>query len=618
MHPATLARALDLIAAGSSCKAASRALRVNNATLARYVTAARAHGGDVAATMEARPAIGRPVLFSPTKRDTHYARFYRLTKESLTVAAYFFARDARVSEPCRTQILAIEEKALHQGKQESWPDSVRRAFRVTPDELARFRGKKHAQQTEMITRRGMFQILEDGSSEAILPGHVWELDDYSANQPFLYKCPHTGAILLGRQILAARDLCSPKWLGFDHIGRPADAYRGEDIVRTLERLFRAWGIPRRLRLERGSWESSFVHGITIKGTQRQWGDLRDLCQIDHVFKSKSKGNIEGGFNVIQRFLGHTGTDLGRHRGEFEEATRRLRQLQSTNADPQTLGFLPQEQSSVLHHAAGQLINSRPMSRRHLGGERVSPDDLTARLGWHTAPFCEDQAWYFLPYKIQRTVRGGCVSTAHKDSGWPQLSFQLNGQRDGVYFENGHQVLIAYDPARPDLGAYVANADLSARNRCAWRMAQCLIPNAPVLPDAPQFNASTILSPHLIGRKKAAAAAATAFRAIQSAAGTPAPAATRESTATDGHHRHATAGDIERPAAPGPQSQISNLKSQIPPQAETGPIPAYVRPHAQQPVPAAAAWSSRAVPATREARAAEISRLRESLFEESTK
>jgi hypothetical protein len=620
MDPAILARALELVSGGMSCKAAAALLGQSNATLARWLIKVKACGGDLQAALDSAAAapIGRPPEFTPTEPELLVAKWYRLTKESVTCAAYFFARDkARVSEPTREVLLAIEEKAIHTGKRESWPESVRRAFRVTPKEMADFRGKKAGIQEEMITRRGMFELLADGTVMDILPGHVWELDDYSANQPFLYKCPHTGSILLGRQILACRDLCSPKWLGFDHIGRPADAYRGEDIVRTLERLFRAWGRPRRLRLERGSWESSFVHGIEVPGMAARWGDLRDLCQIDHVFKSKGKGTIESGFNVLQKWLGHTGTDLGRHRGEFEEATKRLRQLQTTNVDPESLGFLTQEQSGILHHAAGELINSRPMARQHLGGERVSPDDLTARLGWHTTPWHDDHAWYFLPYKALRTVRGGCVRTSHAASGWPQLHFQINGQRDGIYCENGHQILIAYDPARPDLGCRVCNADLSARNRSGWRMGQVLIPAAPVLSDAPQFAAAGVLSPHLPGRKKAAAAAATSFRAIMAAAGTPGPAATKEAAAFDGKGSHATAGDIARPDAPPSALPINNPKSTIinrqsPAPAEHGPIPAYVRPVHHQPLPESPAWSSRAMPATREGRAAEMARLREAL------
>lgn len=595
MERKTLQSALELIATGMSCKQAANRVGVPNATLARWIKRVGDCGGDLDEAL-APKETGRPVVFAPDEFEVTLARWYRLNKESLTVAAYFFARDQRVRPEIREVIEAIEEKALASGRKEDWPESVRRAFRVTEQEKAEFRGKKHAQQTEMVTRRGMFEILADGSSREILPGETWELDDYSTNQPYVFRDPSSGDLLLGRQVLACRDLSAARWLGFDHIGRERDAYRGEDIVRYIERLIRAWGVPRRLRLERGSWESSAVHGIEVEGMASRWGDLRGLMEIDHVFKSKGKAIIEGGFNSLQRWLGHTGTDIGRTRGEFEEATKRLRAAQTTGVDPLTLGFIHQAKSSELHEEAASLINSRPMLREHLG-ERVSPDDLVARLGWHTTPLRECDEWYFRPYKAQRTVRAGTVNVT-PGNGWPKMYFKLNGVRDGVHFENGHQVLIAYDPARPDMGAWVCNGDRSAKNRNGWKMGELLIPCAPEMGLAPQFNASAILTPHMLVRKKASAAAATTFRAIRAAAGTPQPSGSREAVAMNGQGGLAKAGDLQRHESTAPA-------------AETGPVPDSVRPLrvSREVTPAI---SSRAMPADPQA---EIRRLQAALQED---
>lgn len=578
MDPSTLAAAMKLIQSGKSCKAAALRLRVPNATLARWVRRVAECGGDLDEALEPRET-GRPVAFPASDDEVALARWYRLSKESLPVAAYFFARDARVRPEIAAVIHGIEDRAAAAGSRENWPESIRRAFRVTDQEKAEFRGKKHAQQAEMVTRRGMFEVLADGTERDILPGETWELDDYSANQPYVFKDPATGELCLGRQVLAARDLAAARWLGFDHIGRERDAYRGEDILRYIERLIRAWGMPRRLRLERGSWESQAVHGIEVHGMTGRWGDLRDIMLIDHVFKSKGKAIIEGGFNVLQRWLGHTGTDIGRSRGEFEEATRRLRAARAAGGDPLALGFLSQEKSSQLHEEAAALINSRPMHRAHLA-ERVSPDDLVARHGWHTRPLAAADAWYFLPLKIQRTVTAGTVEIA-PGNGWPKMIFPVNGVREGVHFESGHQVLVACDPARPELGARICNGDLTAKNRAGWRIGQCLLEGVAALPLAPQFSASEILSPHLAVRKKASAAAATTFRKIRSAAG----GSVRESVAMDGRGNAASSGTLA-PSAPA---------------AEIGPVPASIRPARQT----AAPISSRAMPADA---AAEIARL----------
>lgn len=603
MDRLTLEKALNLKSQGMSCLAISTRLRMSNATLARWLAQVDACGGDLDEALEPK-SIGRPVAFSPNSYELARARWFRLSKESLTVAAWFFARDEYVSpdgdfirEELRRVILEIEEKALREGKTEQWPESVRRAFRVTEEEKAAFRGKKHSQQTEMVTRRGMFEILADGSTREILPGETWELDDYSANQPYVFRDPSSGEILLGRQVLACRDLAAARWIGFDHIGRERDAYRGEDVLRFIERLVRSCGLPHRLRLERGTWESSAVHGIEIPGTEKRWGDLRDLMLIEHVFKSKSKGIIEGGFNMLQRWLGHTGTDIGRTRGEFEEATRRLRSAQTSNIDPRALGFITQDASSAAHEEAAALINSRPMTREHLGGERVSPDDLVARHGWHTRPLRPAEEWYFRPYKALRTVRAGTVNVS-PGNGWPKMYFMVNGIADGVHFENGHQVLIAYDPARPELGAWVCNGDRSAKNREGWGMGRVLLTAAPEMGLAPQFNASDALSPHLVVRKKASAAASTAFRAVRSAAGLPKHGGSREAVVMNGSGGVAQAGNIPR-------------GHETAPAAETGPVPDSIR-HLSNPRTIAPALSSRAMPTDP---AAEIRRLQAALIED---
>lgn len=593
----TLEQAVELQAKGWSCKAISTHLRQPNATIDRYLKKVAACDGDLEMALAPKES-GRPVVFSPNDLEIGLARWYRLNKESLTVAAYFFARDERVRPEIREVIEQIEEKALATGRREDWPMSVRRAFHVTPQEKAEFRGKKAAQQVEMVTRRGMFEILADGTERPILPGDTWELDDYSANQPYVFRDPATGEHLLGRQVLGCRDLSSARWLGFDHIGRERDAYRGEDIVRYIERLVRVWGLPHRLRLERGSWESAAVHGIEVPGMKGRWGDLRDLMTIEHVFKSKGKAIIEGGFNVLQRWLSHTGTDIGRVRGEFEEAAKRLRQAQSTGADPLSLGFLSQDRSSALHEEAAAIINSRPMQREHLG-ERVSPDDLTARLGWHTRTLAASEEWYFRPYKVMRTVRAGTVNVS-PGNGWPKLYFKLNGIAEGVHFENGHQVLLAYDPARPDLGALVCNGDKSARNREGWKLGELLIHRAPEMGLAPQFN-SSLLSPHQTVRRRASAAAATTFRAIRAAAGTPQSSGTREAVAMNGKGGLASAGDIAR-------TETAASAAAEPSAPVTGPVPESIRAPQRQTL---SVFSSRAMPSDA---GAEIRRLQAELEE----
>lgn len=547
----------ELLEQGYSIPDCAKPLGVSQATVYRYEASLRESGGDIEEAARGK-RIGRPPVApepSPFERDL--AKAYRLTKEKLPVAAYFFARDERVSEGLRETLLQIEEKGLQARKRDEYPMSIRRLFHVTDAEIAAHKGVKASQAVEMVTRRGMFEELADLSRVDILPGEVWELDDYSTNQPYHFLEPLTKNEMLGRQILGARDLCAAAWLGFDHIGRERDAYRGEDILRFIRRLMQDHGKPRKLRLERGIWEKSTVHGIAVKGMKGHWGDLADLVEIVHVFKSKSKSIIEGGFNEIQKWLSHTGVDIGRERGAFEEATRRVIESRQKGKSAADLGFVSQEDSNLMHFTTGQLVNSRPMHRGHLN-ERVSPDDLVARLGWKTTPLTAAEMWYFLPCKQERIVRGGYVEI-NPGGGWPKMRFCVNGvPGSDVYLETGYKVLIACDPSMPELGARVCNNETGVRNEKGYRHGEVLHEAAPWHDLAPQFSAAEILSPHLLARKKSNAAASTRYRGIRQALGTKKTGG-EEATAFDGQ---------------GKAARISNLDQA--PEAITNAVPPSVR------------------------------------------
>lgn len=480
---------------------------------------------------------GRPPAVRFDEFDLGRARWHRLTKESLPAAVHFYIHDPESDPAIVDKLRRIEERGLEAGKDPSYPMSVRRAFEVTEDEKARFRSKKAMHDTEMVTRRGLIWIDEEGMPQDLLPGDLWELDDYSANQPYTYLDPMTGELNLGRQILAGMDVGSAGWLGFDLIGRERDAYRGEDIVRFIARLLRSHGCPRFLRLERGSWDSSFIHGID-DGQGGKWGALDALTHIVHTWKSKGKGTIEGSFNPLQRWLGHAGRDIGRHAGEFESAAKAWRQAKSAKSkpDPRALGFWEQHHCAAGHEEAARLMNERPRTRKALG-EKVSADDLRARLGWNTTPVPTAEAWRLLPVKDRRVLRAGHI-IGKAGGGWPEMEFVVNGI-DGLALETGHALFIAFDPADPTAGAVVANADISARNRTGFGFGQILLQNAPLAQLAPQIDLSGRKHGTLDLRRKAAAAASTEYRAITPGR-TPGK---REISVTNGHGTGATAGTL---------------------------------------------------------------------------
>lgn len=529
---------------GMSLRKAAGACGLSPATYCSWRDKLAAAGGDAFEAFAPKKPTGRPPAIVWTTEQADLARWHRAAKDSIDTAVYFYCRDTDADPEIVAALRRIEERALEAGKEVSWPLSVRRAFHVTEDERARMRSRKAAQDTEMVTRRGLIWYDEEGECHDLLPGELWELDDYSGNQPFTYRDPQSGELAVGRQILAGMDLMSAGWLGFDLIGRPRDAYRGEDIVRFIARLFRAHGVPRFLRLERGAWESSYIHGLDLEGHAEPWGALDRLCNIKHVFKSKAKGLLEGSFNPLQRWLSHAGRDVGRHAGEFEESEKAWRQVRNAKApvDPRALGFWGQDDCAAAHEEAANIMNSRPRKRGALR-ERVAADDLRARLGWHTTPLPAAEAWRLLPCKQRRVIRGGHVAV-NPGGGWPELSFVVNGI-DGLHLENGHVVLVACDPADPAAGAYIANGDTSARNRCGWSVGQVLVERAPMAELAPQIDLSGKRHGTIDLRRQAAAAAATEFRAVRGAG----KKAEREVSVFDGRGAAARAGDLGEAARP---------------------------------------------------------------------
>ena len=539
-------RVRSAMAAGLSQNSACAAVGVSSASFSRWNRDLEKAGGDVWQAFTPGKPTGRPASAEFTESDLAIARWHRLTKASLDIAIHFYCQDPGASTESIAALRKIEERALESGKAPSWPTSVCRAFHVTEDERARFRGKKATMETEMVTRRGLLWMDEAGDMHNLLPGELWELDDYSCNQPYTFLNPETGELDLGRQILAGMDVGGAGWLGFDLIGRERDAYRGEDIVRFIARLFRAHGVPRFLRLERGSWDSSYIHGLAVEGLTLPWGALDHFCHIEHVWKSKGKGTLEGSFNPLQNWLAHAGRDVGRYAGEFEEAAKAWRQAKNaaSRPDPRALGFWEQGDCAAAHEEAARIMNSRPRERKALG-ERVSADDLVARHGWHTTPLPMNEAWRLLPVKQRRVIAGGMVRV-NPGGGWAPMTFCVNGI-DRLSLETGHGLLVACDPLDPAAGAYVANADRGPRNRNGWSVGQCLLACAPHVELAPQINLSGKRHGTLDLRRAASAAAATEFRAVKS--GAP---GRREIVAMDGTGRAVSAGTlppIERPATP---------------------------------------------------------------------
>jgi len=127
-------------------------------------------------------------------------------------------------------------------------------------------------------------------------------------------------------------VASAKWLGFEMIGRARDAYKAEDILRFLRRIFQTYGLPRRgLRLERGIWASKKIKGHQLTPELRTDGDYEDTIngyelpemedtekkvivgglaqlglEVKYCYSPRGKGMIESSFDHLQSIMNAMG------------------------------------------------------------------------------------------------------------------------------------------------------------------------------------------------------------------------------------------------------------------------------------------------------------------------
>lgn len=527
----------NLIVGGTSMNAAARATGEPIANCCRYLQLFRSGGHEA---LKPGLSTGRPPKFALTRQEQSALRLENLKRGSLALAVEWFPKNPHCRPATAHAILQQLDAAAAEKKEVRWPVSIRRSAAVTDEERALFRGAKHTQNVEMVDRKGQFFIAEDGSRILMAPNILWESDDMSLNEPFRHTLPDTGAISLGRQTLCTIDVFSAHWLAGQPVARIRDAYRVEDIADHMLFTVLAHGLPMHWRLERGSWESEFVKGVEIEGRDERWGGLGALFRIHHTWKSRGKGTIESSFNLLQSLLAHASTHIGRVRSEFEEATKLM--LKAHNGDTAAAAhFWDIEQAADGLAHAMSLFNNRPKKRRAFGKSPVVPADLFAAATKRELPASE--AWRFCPVKRTATVRGGMVEVVVDHYPFP-FRFAVNGAVDGLHLTQGHRVLIAFHPGRPEEGCHVFNAEgANDRNREGWRFGEPLL-LAPLAADAPQFDLSPAEKTNQ-RRKRAAAAVRMEFRALTKA-GTP---IIRRAESRDGEGNRTETGSAVSPVNP---------------------------------------------------------------------
>lgn len=482
-HQAT--EAMSLLNLGWSQKDIAAHLGLTAPTLSRMLALATREGVEA---VKARHVTG-PRNDHRLTHDEHAAlKLAMLQKRSRRLAAEALMGHAACTQATFERLGAVLDSAADKAAEPVWPMWFKRACVLTDEERLSFQGPKALMRIEPARPRGRFfiEVKEDGTEiqHALFPGALFSSDDMSGNNPSADFDPVTGQAQVNRQMLATVDADAAYMLGFTSVARVKDTYTLEDQADHVMEIVDAHGMPLRWRIERGPWDNDFWWGVKMP---KDWWQTEECpkyrfggidtgaggpIKVMQAFKSRQKAEIEGAFDHVQALDAHTSLDIGRFRGEFEAAAKKLVQVQ-TLKDPARLAravaaFPDQATRADIMTEVLRRFNSEAKRRRSHGGARVVPAELWAQA--QTRPVTEEVRWRFLPVKKALTVRNAhlcCRLEQHKGR---EFWFTAEGFKPAwdwhAYLPAGWRVFAVFHPHRPDLGCRIFNGvhpDCVAKN-----------------------------------------------------------------------------------------------------------------------------------------------------------
>lgn len=205
-------------------------------------------------------------------------------------------------------------------------------------------------------------------------------------------------------------------------------------------------------------------------------------------------------------MSQTFVNLGRRRGEFERATKKLMQAHNGVRHPKDLGFIAQADLADRMCSAMVLCNGIAKEGRL---QRGVPDErwIQSTLANPLRALAPEHLWLFLPERRELQIRQGHVLPELHGEVLPFCHPELFAQ-----LGNGYRVIVHFDPTEPSLGAAILNGEApeASRNVEAWPVGQVL-GIADQVPFAPQFAPHASFSPTAEFRKRYHAWNAAAYR-----------------------------------------------------------------------------------------------------------
>jgi len=349
------------------------------------------------------------------------------------------------------------------------PRALTRDLLVAPAVVRQHRNPTDAS-LDLLSSPGASMWLTDehtGEQRFVRVGDIIEADDATINFPVCVPweiggdpCSERWGVKVARfQWLVAIDRASRFVPGWSYTMRPRSSYRAEDIVALFHGIFRQHGIWKRACLERGAWEANLVDAL-LKG-----------LRIERItaWSPHQKQAVEGLFNSMWMKLADMPGQVGRFRGEEEEANRVLTSCQRGSTDPRQHFPILKDAIEALSRAA-QDHNRQPVKSAQWGTwvpeERWLAQQAEARETGRLRSLPEGASWLFAPCMRVWHVKGNTVGGSIQVMDGTSVQFDFAG--DWLTEFAGARVRVHFDPFAPQAEATIVLAD-NVRNRSAGEM-----------------------------------------------------------------------------------------------------------------------------------------------------
>jgi hypothetical protein len=363
-----------------------------------------------------------------------------------------FLKSIALSEPpvCPAD-LREELLARERGGQPLVPSRVARQITLSAAVIRQRRNPTNAS-LDFLSAPGSLFFFRDpvtGERRPPKPGEVIEADDSTINFPVCVPwdlggdpCSDKFGVKVGRfQWLVSIDAARRFVTAWTYVMRPRSSYRGEDTLALMRAHCHQHGIPLVWRFEKGVWKSHLVqHAVKLMGSH-----------LHTVWSPHQKPFIEGLFNTLWTKLSvhFPDADVGRFRGESEEASRVLVACQAGHQDPRQR--FPMLKTAVA--AFEEVIRERNNTPVNSDiGSWVPAEAWAARSLEHVRHFDSKFDWIFAPYAREWTVYGAQVGG--KIRLFEDLAVPFDFAADWLLHYDGARVRCHFDPAEPDCRATI--------------------------------------------------------------------------------------------------------------------------------------------------------------------